>query len=174
MRGLVKGLLVFLFISSMMTLTAFADEFNSDDYPLVTPESVILPPERTKAEVWYRPKVRGDIIAVAHLSISNEGNGTIGVFAQTTTYLPIDKCRTRIYLDYWDENTKSWIMENYWDYTFLKENEPDGELIMPTILFNVKARHPGSVYRLRGLHVVWLNSGSEGLSTETDGIKITK
>lgn len=174
MRGLVKTLLVCVLISSMMTLTAFADEFDSDKYPLVTPESILLPPGQTKTEVWYQPKARGDIISMAHLSLSNEGNGTAGILAQTMAHLPLDKCRMRIYLDYWNEGQNSWDMEDYWDYTFLKENESSGELTMPTIAFSVKVRHPGYIYRLRGMHVVWLNSDSEGFSTQTDGLKITK
>jgi len=166
--------LVCLIISSMMGLTVLADDFDWSRFPCVTPDSVLLPPGQAKSDVWYYPKQRGDYIAGANLSISDEGNGTIGIFAQTLTHYPIDKCRMRVYLDRWYENKNAWENLDYWDITFLKENEESGVLTMPTIYFHAYDLPTGYYYRLRGLHAIWVNGTTEGFSTQTDGIKLIK
>ena len=173
-KYLFKVLLVCVLVNSMMVLTAFADDLDWSRFPLVTPESVLLPPEQTRSVIHYRPPQRGSIIAGATLSISNEGGGTIGIYAQTTAYYPLDKCKMRIYLDRWYEDKKSWEMVDYWDITVSKDDNPDSEITMPTVAFDVKGQPTGYYYRLRGLHVVWLGGTSEGFSTQTDGILITK
>ena len=173
-KNVLKILLICLLINSMLGLTAFADEMDWNKQPCVSPDSVLLPPGQTKSESWHHPKEKGNFAASAHLSISNEGKGVIGVFAQMLTYYPIDKCRMRIYLDRWYEEQQDWVMQDYWDITLSQENQESGELTTPTISFDIKNQPTGYYYRLRGMHVAWLNGVSEGFTTQTDGILITE
>lgn len=173
MKKFLRSLAVILLITSMFTLTTYANDFDWYKYPCVSPESVLLPPTEKRSTFTYQPNVRGSIIAAANLSISNEGKGVIGIYAQTLAYIPVDKCRMRIYLDRWYEDKQRWAMEDYWDITFVKE-ETGEELVAPTVSFDVTNQPSGYYYRLRGLHAVWLNGETEGFSTETDGVYITK
>lgn len=172
-KKFLKCLIICLIISSMTSLTVLADDFDWGKFPCVSPESVLLSPEQTVATFRFLPKTRGNFISTAVLSISNEGGGVVGVFAQTLTHYPIDKCRMRIYLDRWYEDRQDWVMQDYWDVTFLKENEEGGILTMPAVSFNVENQPTGYHYRLRSLHAVWLNGVSEGLSAQTHGVLIT-
>lgn len=169
-----RAVLSILIISSMLTLTSYAGSFDWYQYPCVTPESVLLPPEQKRSTIIYTPRVRGDVIAQATLSISNEGGGIIGIYAQTLAYVKIDKCRMRIYLDRWVEEENRWAMVDNWDYTITEAENPGEDLSMATVSFKVTNQPAGYYYRLRGLHAVWLNGASEGFSTETHGVQITK
>lgn len=173
-RNYFRGLVICFLICSMFTLTAYAEEFDWDKFPCVTPESMLLQPQKKKSLVRYQPFLKGDFITNATLSISNEENGTIGVYAQTLAYVKIDKCRMRIYLDRWIEEENRWAMVDNWDFTITEPEPPETELTMATLSFNVINQPAGNYYRLRGLHAVWLNGKTESFSTQTDGVYITK
>lgn len=172
-KKLLISLLICVAVSLIMVMPVMAQEFSWDKYPCVSPDSVLLPPEQKESNFVFTPYARGDMIAVARLGISNAGNGKIGVTAQTLAYIPVDKIRMRIYLDKWIESEERWATIYDWDYTFLKTDNPGEDLTVANVNFNVLNQEKNCYYRLRGLHAVWLNGGSEGFSTETHGVLIT-
>lgn len=174
MKKVLQSLVIIMLISSMFTITAFADVFDWHRYSCVSPESQLLPPTEKSAIFKYQSKARGDFIAAADLSISNEGGGKIGIYAQTLAYVPLDKCRMRIYLDQWDEEKQRWAMVDQWDFNFEKSNDPETPLLIPVVSFNVTNQPTGFYYRLRGLHAVWVGGNTEGFSTQTNGVFISK
>lgn len=173
LKNILHSLILFIIISILITTPALAEELSWDQYPCVSPESVLLPPSQKESKILYTPYYRGDIIAAARLGISNEGQGKIGVTAQTLMHKPVDKVRMKIYLDKWVADDERWATIDDWDFTFLKTDNPNEDLTIANINFKVINQEKDCYYRLRGLHVVWLNGGSEGFSTETHGVLIT-
>lgn len=174
LKRFLRGMSVCLFLSIMVTLTAYADNCEWDRSSCLNPESVLLPPLQKKSIVSLNPFARGNIITNATLSISDGNDGTIKVYAQTLAYVKIDKCRMKIYLDKWVEDDKRWVTVDNWDFTITEPEPPETELTMATLSFNVINQPAGHYYRLRGLHAVWKSGQSESFSTQTDGVYITK
>lgn len=117
---------------------------------------------------------RGNIISTGILEISNPGNGEIGVYMQTLTHVDIDETTFGIYLDRWLESEQKWL--NVADYRFVynKENSPNDNLTTKAISFNVLGQPSDCYYRLRGVHIVSSDGTREMLSSQTDGLLITK
>ncbi len=115
---------------------------------------------------------RGAYISTSIAGITNEGGGVIGISAATTAHVPVDKIRIHIYLDRLNENEK-WIQVDDFDYYFYPEDEPDGELTIAAVDFQVYDQPAGYYYRVRGTHGVWKNGTSESQSTRSDGVLIT-
>lgn len=115
---------------------------------------------------------RGNYISVSNCGITNVGGGTIGVSGFTTAHESVDKIRIHLYLDRLNEN-QNWIQVDDFDFTFLPEDVPDGDLSIATVSFNVTNQPSGYYYRVRGTHGVWKNGVVETQSTRTDGVMIT-
>ncbi len=115
---------------------------------------------------------RGTYISSSMASIENIGYGVIGISATTTAHRPVDKIRIHVYLDRLNENEK-WIQVDDFDYYFYPEDEPDGELTMAVVEFEVDDQPAGYYYRVRGTHGVWKNGTSESQTTRSNGVMIT-
>lgn len=117
---------------------------------------------------------RGSVISTGILEISNPGNGEIGVYMQTLSHVDIDETTFGVYLDRWIESEQKWA--NVADYRFVynKENSPDDDLTTKAISFNILGQPSDCYYRLRGIHMVLSDGTREMLSSQTDGILISK
>ncbi len=115
---------------------------------------------------------RGDYISTSTSRVTNEGGGVIGISAATTAHESVDKIRIHLYLDRLNDNQK-WIQVDDFDFTFLPEDMPDGDLNTATVSFDVTDQPSGYYYRVRGTHGVWKNGVSETQSTRTNGVMIT-
>lgn len=116
--------------------------------------------------------IRGSYINFSNAGITNKGRGVIGISGVTTAHESVDKIRIHLYLDRLNENQK-WIQVDDFDFTFLPEDVPNGDLSEATVSFDVTDQPSGYYYRVRGTHGVWKNGVSETQSTRTNGVMIT-
>lgn len=132
----------------------------------------VVQQEKDTSRVVTYADPRGQYISFSTASITNDGGGVIGISAVTTAHESVDKIRIHLYLDRLNENEK-WIQVDDFDFTFLPENMPNGELGEATVSFKVNDQPAGYYYRVRGTHGVWKNGVSESQSTRTNGVLIT-
>lgn len=125
-------------------------------------------------QVVVKPQPRGTIISTGTLRISNEGDGAIGVFMQTLAHVDVDETTFGVYLDRWITSEERWANVAHYTFSYTKEDYPDEDLAMKSLSFNIVGQPVDCYYRLRGLHLVVLDGTREMLSTQTDGILITK
>lgn len=125
-----------------------------------------------KDEVRDIDSRRGAYINFSNSGITNAGGGVIHISGATTAHESVDKIRIHLYLDRLNEN-ENWIQVDDFDFTFLPEDVPDGDLSIATVSFVVTDQPSGYYYRVRGTHGVWKNGVVETQSTRTDGVMIT-
>lgn len=114
---------------------------------------------------------RGRILSSATLQISDEGNGTLGVYADTLCHISVKKIDLIIYLDIWNEANEDWEYVNSYEYTWLSSDYPDQSLNMAVVSFDIEGLNRGREYRLRAVHGARsFDSMTEIMSTRTDGI----
>ena len=77
-----------------------------------------------------------------------------------------------VFLDQWDEASQEWEEIDYWE--FEKEKGSNTSFTRWSKSFTVSGCTVNEYYRARGLHSVELNGESEGCSSKTSGIKLTK
>lgn len=111
-------------------------------------------------------------LATAISEISNEGNGVIGVYAETTMFQSVDWACLTIYLERWNET------EQDWEYCtdFYQEFLPNGTspLIYVSLQEYVDDEPTGYYYRVRAIHELEYDNGwYEAKVTKTSGIMIT-
>lgn len=123
---------------------------------------------------FYEVQPRGNVISTGILQITNRGNGNIGVYIQTLTHSEVDSTTFGIYLDRWIESEKRWSTVANYKYTYTKEENPDDDLTVKSISFDIVGQPVDCYYRLRGVHMVTSGEIREMLNSETDGILITK
>lgn len=112
---------------------------------------------------------RGRLISSAGLQISDEGNGVLGVYAETLCHSNMDKIYMTIYLDMWDEARQDWLVLNDYEYSWSAVDNPN--LTDVSVSFDLEGLTRGKTYRLRGMHLVRNSSSlSEVLTTGTAGI----
>ena len=128
----------------------------------------------TTEQVIVKPQPRGSIISTGTLRISNGQDGTIGVFMQTLAHVDVDETSFGVYLDRWIESEKRWANIEHYTFSFTKEEYPDEDLAMKSLSFKIVGQPVDCYYRLRGLHLVILNGEREMLTTQTDGVLLTK
>ncbi len=124
--------------------------------------------EQWKQTVVHMYDRRGNWIADGMLSISNPRNGKIGIYMSTLCHQPVDEIEMSIAIDqykgYWDQ-------VDYLTYNFYPE---DGEsLVKATVDIELPGHEVDQLYKLRGTHIVYVNSGSESLDSETGDMLIT-
>lgn len=170
MRKKVVILCLSLLLCMLNAMPAFANSMNQPS--LNTSKPVLLQEVKQQRITALNP--RGTIISTGVLQISNPGNGEIGVFMQTLTHKDIDKTMFGVYLDRWVEEDSRWANVATYTFNYDKEEYPDEDLSMKSISFNIIGQPADCYYRLRGAHMVILDGTREMLSSETDGILITK
>lgn len=94
---------------------------------------------------------RGQLISSFEISITDRGNGTVGLFGDVLCHEPMSEIRMNLYLDIWNDTDSDW--ENVDDYQFIwKASDIPGEdLTAAVVAFDVKGLERGRDYRLRGL-----------------------
>lgn len=115
---------------------------------------------------------RGAYINFSNAGITNVGGGVIGISGVTTAHESVDKIRMHLYLDRLNANN-NWIQVADFDFTFLPEDAPEGDLSEAAVSFDVTDQPSGYYYRVRGTHGVWKNGVVETQSTRTNGVMIT-
>lgn len=115
---------------------------------------------------------RGTYINFSNSGITNAGGGVIRISGVTTAHEVVDKIRMHLYLDRLDSDNR-WTQVDDFDFTFLPEDVPNGDLSEATVSFEVYDQPSGYYYRVRGTHGVWKNGVVETQSTRTDGVMIT-
>ena len=114
---------------------------------------------------------RGRLLSSSGLEISNDKDGIIGVYAETLCHVAVSEIDMAIYLDVWDEQQQDWVMINEFEYNWLAENSPNGELTDVSVSFDVVGLRKGKTYSLRAYHAARAFDGSiETMATETSGI----
>lgn len=165
-------LLLVLSFVILFTIPVFADDTNF--YGVSTSEneySAILTPNQSKSKNTFA-NPRGSILSMGMVSISNDGNGRIGVYINTSCHTVVDKITMRVYLDSWNEANQLWEQEGYYDFEYLKKDYSD--LSSASASFQIAGMPTGKYYRLRGLHAVTDGEIFEVLSSRTDGVLITR
>lgn len=134
--------------------------------------SAFLPEGITVAEE-LDSVMRGRYIASSGLSISNEGYGVLGVYADTLAHVSVKKIKMTIYLDQWNDQDEDW--EQIDSKELIYEDEAgDEDLHAVSESFLVENLETDKYYRLRGLHAVWSFDGYvESHATMTNGILLT-
>ena len=114
---------------------------------------------------------RGRLLSSSGLEISNDNDGIIGVYAETLCHVGVAEINMVIYLDVWDEIQEDWVMVNEYDYNWLAEDSPNGELTDVSVSFDVVGLQKGRTYSLRAYHAARsFDNYSETMATETGGI----
>ena len=164
MNKIIKSMFLSMFICILCTIPTFAME--SD-------QNVFLLKGKTE-QIVVKPQPRGSIISTGTLRISNGQDGSIGVFMQTLAHVDVDETVFGIYLDRWIESEKRWANVDHFTFSYTKEEYPDEDLAMKSLSFKIIGQPVDCYYRLRGLHAVVLNGMREMLTTETQGVLLTK
>ena len=165
--------------SIMLALGASVTTFARDDYKYeelkntYVDSELLLGGETTSNDIVYGVE-RSTALATAMCSITNEGSGVIGVFAETTMHKPVDWAYLTVYVERWYEDYESWQIEKSFEKEFLPEDEADGELTTATFSVDVNDLPSGYYYRVRALHELEFDGDwYEAKVTKTDGILIT-
>lgn len=114
---------------------------------------------------------RGRVLSSAELQLSDEGNGVIGIYANTLCHTAVKEIYMTIYLDVWDENRQDWVMVDHYEYNWKASDDPDKDLSAVSVSFLLEGLPRGRMYSLRGAHAAKnFDNVSEVMSSATDGI----
>lgn len=164
MDKIIKSLFLSVLICILCTIPAFA---------LGSVQKVALS-KGINEQIVVKNQPRGSIISTGTLRISNGQDGSIGVFMQTLAHVDVDETVFGIYLDRWIQSEKRWANVDHFTFSYTKEEYPDEDLAMKSLSFKIIGQPVDCYYRLRGLHAVVLNGTREMLTTETQGVLLTK
>lgn len=176
MNMIVKMMMGTMVMLSLSAIPIYAQEPSVGEMTTVNSErkSTLLPPGVGTSRDVKHSTTRGSVISTGILEISNEGNGDIGILIETLTHVPCDRIRNKIYLDRWNESTKDWDFIDSYEYNALKADQPNQDLSGLMNSITVKGQPTGYYYRARGAHLAKGNGKIESLSSQTDGVLITK
>lgn len=114
---------------------------------------------------------RGRVLSSAELQLSDEGNGVIGVYANTLCHTAVKEIYMTIYLDVWDEDIQDWRMVDHYEYNWKASDNPGKDLSAVSVSFLLEGLTRGKTYSLRGTHAARnFDNISEVMSSETSGI----
>lgn len=103
---------------------------------------------------------RGMLISSVEISLVNLGNGVAEIYADELCHEPMKKIKMVLYLEKWDESIEDWNQEERFPFEWNAEDDPDDELSMASVSFNVYGLERGYKYRVRALFGAYaLNSG---------------
>ncbi len=163
--------LIFAF-SVMLSITAFAEVPTWENSPGNHGPSILLPDDVTSTSDRVERHGRGEIISMGTIELKNLKNGNLSVTIETYAHRPVDVIYQSVFLDQWDEASQEWEEIDYWE--FEKEKGSNTSFTRWSKSFTVSGCTVNEYYRARGLHSVELNGESEGCSSKTSGIKLTK
>lgn len=170
MKKSLLGVGITIALCIMCTFPSFAQNGAYQEY--FDFNNVILKNSAVDESIVKQP--RGNYISTAQLRISNPGNGEIGVLAKTLAHQDVDQTEIHIFLDRWIESEDRWANVGTYDFVYNKENSPGEDLSAKILSFNIIGQPIDCYYRLRGVHIVTVDEATEILTTETEGILITK
>lgn len=170
----VKFFLSLVMCCAMFCVTAFANgdtEWDLAEERASADVSSELLPEGVNRAKGFSNYGRGRYIGSSSVSISNEGYGKIGVYADTLAHVNVKKIQMNVYLDRWDEENHNWEQVKMFKYVYTPAT---GETLnSASESFTITDQPTGYYYRLRGLHGVWAYTGEiETHSSVTAGIMI--
>lgn len=114
---------------------------------------------------------RGRVLSSAGLQISDEGQGVLGVYAETLCHTSVKQIYMTIYLDVWDEERQDWVTLDLYDYEWKASDNPDRNLTDVSVSFELEGLPRGRTYSLRGTHIAKnFDNITEVMSSETSGI----
>lgn len=153
----------------VMEIPAFArNEMASSKYDIVDTFTNYISKENY-SKVFATAK--GRILSSARLSIANDNNGLISVYAETLCHMPVEEIYMLIFLEVWDESTQDWEYVSDYEYKWLASERPGVDLTDVSVSFDVAGLPKGKTYSLRAYHTARdFNNVSEMMATETDGI----
>lgn len=116
---------------------------------------------------------RGRVISSVGLQLSDEGDGVIGVYAETLCHTAVKEIYMVIYLDVWDDEIQDWVTLNDYEYTWKASDYPDRDLTDVSVSFLLEGLPRGKTYSLRGRHGAKnFTNTIELMASETDGITL--
>lgn len=158
-------------ILSIFSVPVFGAQESLEGVAIRTLDQQSLTNTEQTSSVAIQP--RGEIVSEATIEITNKGRGVIGVFATTLCHVEVDRIRTQVILDCYNEDTGMWESIDTYDFDYYAVDYPDELFTDAIISFNITDKQPGYYYRVKGLHAVWKNGSTQGYGTLTDGIMIT-
>lgn len=165
------GTLVMLIMSLSFVTSAYAQA--NLERSVIASNSPFVVTQNYNVSRFAQIQPRGSVISTGILQISNRGNGNIGVYIQTLTHKEVDETTFGVYVDRWIESEKRWANVASYKFSYTKEDNPDDDLTIKSLSFDVVGQPVDCYYRLRGAHMVVLDGNREMLTSETDGILIT-
>lgn len=169
-RRLVSTIMI-LFISLSFVTSAYGQA--KIERSVIASNSPYVVTLDNKVSRFSQIQPRGSVISTGILQISNRGNGNIGVYIQTLTHKEVDETTFGVYVDRWIASEKRWANVASYKFSYTKEDDPDDDLTIKSLSFDVVGQPADCYYRLRGAHLVILDGYREMLTSETDGILIT-
>lgn len=134
-------------------------------------DSGLLPKTEQEAFDIVQGTTKSTAMGAAISSIKNGGQGVIKVRAETDMFKPVDWACLTVYLEQWDEKTKSWQIVEECEREFLPEDEEDGLLTSVTLDLSISGQPMGYYYRVRALHELEFDGDwYEIRVTKTEGI----
>lgn len=114
--------------------------------------------------------VRGRFLSSATIQISDEGNGVLGVYADTLCHENMKDIYVTIFLEIWEEDNNDWTQLNMYEYEW-HASSPEEKLSMAGVAFDIENLERRRVYRLRSMHAVRSHGGiTEAMMPRTEGI----
>lgn len=162
MKKLVKGICLGTLVTILGATPTFAQ--------MVTSETSFMVQEKQQVVVQLYDR-RGNWVADGFLSISNPGNGRIGIYMSTECHVAVDEIQMEIEVDQYDETNRTWNQVDYLTFNFYPEGGRD--LTEASVDFQLSGHESNRTYRLKGWHTVFVNGGYEDLQSTTPSIKIT-
>lgn len=168
-KNIVKTLL-FIFLVLSMPISSYANNpiwMPQSDYLHTQTQTVVSNDNTSKV----RGTARGRVLSLAELELSDQGNGVLGVYAETLCHNAVKEIYMSIYLDVWDESRQDWVTLNSYDYEWKAADRPNEDLTDVSVSFSIEGLARGKTYSLRGLHSArGFDNMAEIMATETDGI----
>lgn len=172
MKKVIKIFVMSTVISMLLSMMALAAPRNPNAHTAPT-DTELMPVEQKYSMDTSLILERGMILSSCMVRITNEGYGKIGILAHTLCHTSIDRGYITIYLDKWSEDRQTWANMEKYEFEFLPEDEPTGELHAMSVDFDNTDQEPGYYYRLWSYHEVEKDGEWEGKKVRTDGILIT-
>lgn len=173
---IIKRLIVGIILSISCSFSVQASENEKNMNVVVYSEdgSVLLPMGEGKSSDRQDSYARGTIISSAFASITNSGGGKIEILLETLAHRQCDKIRHVGYLERWIEEDQDYEQVARYEFIEYASDHPDERFTALTSLLVIEDQPTGYYYRLRGTHNVYVDGTTEGLSTRTNGVMITK
>lgn len=136
-------------------------------------QTIVTEKRLSEIESKMTKAARGRLLSSVSIQISDEGNGILGVYADTLCHSSMKEIYMTIYLDVWNETYGDWDMVDYYEYRFEATGNPNDSLSMVVVSFDLEGLVRNREYRLRGMHMArGFDLTSEMITTETEGIPL--